>query len=152
MISQQKEDIEELQTKQKEEPKELLPKEKQMMRVVRGVFLEAQDQYAIQRIKEKNPEVEVFLQSLTWAKEEFEAIWSKTANRTLLLVNAINAEMRDNKNLLEQWEKVQELGAKCKLYEQTTDEVEKVLSVAVFTSSMKSKELFSVIEMQFYTL
>ena len=37
--------------------------------------------------------------------------WQRFCNRTLLLVNAINAEMGDGKNLLEQWEKLQELVA-----------------------------------------
>ncbi len=97
MTSEQKEDIEELQKKQKEKPDALTPKEKQMLKLATGVFLEPLGQYAIQKIKQKNPKIEVVLQTLMWAKEELEALWSKTANRTLLLVNAVNAEMGDIK-------------------------------------------------------
>ena len=102
MTQQQREDIEDLQKKRKESPNELTAIEKQMLKVARGVLLESLGIYAIHRIKEKNPKVEVFLQLLTWAKEEFETFWSKTANRTLLLVIAINAEMGDGKSLLKQ--------------------------------------------------
>ena len=55
MTQQRTEDIEDLQKKQKKSPHELTAKEKQMLKVAKGVLLKSLGSYAIQRIKERNP-------------------------------------------------------------------------------------------------
>ncbi len=132
-----KEDIAKLQTKQKSNARALQAKEKQILKFCRGVFLKSLGTYTVAKIQEKNPKTEIYVQSLTSVKDEWEKIWSKTENRTLKIVKFLNVGQQEGHTILEHWERVLDQTARCKFDELSADEIEKTLAVAAFTKSMK---------------
>ncbi len=61
----QNEDVELIQQKQ-EKGEDLSAKEKQVLKITRGAFLEVLGDHAVRKIKEKNPRKEIYTESFTW--------------------------------------------------------------------------------------
>ncbi len=75
----QNEDVELIQQKQ-EKNEDLSTKEKQVLKITRGAFLEVLGDHAVRKMKEKNPREEIYTESITWLKKQWEEIWKKTDN------------------------------------------------------------------------
>ena len=75
-----------IQEKQ-QKSEELSAKEKKVLKVARGAFLEVLGNHAVRKIKEKNPCKEVYTESVTWLKHQWEEIWKTPENKTEELVN-----------------------------------------------------------------
>ena len=57
-------------------------KEKQVLKITRGAFLEVLGDHAVIKIKEKSPRKEIYTESITWLEQQGEEIWKKTIKLT----------------------------------------------------------------------
>ncbi len=120
-------------------------KEKQVLKITRGAFLEVLGDHAVKKIKEKNPRKEIYTESITWLKKQWEEIWKLTDNKIDELVNLFGLNKDPNMSLKDHWDKVQEATAKCKLEEVEANNLDKVMAVAAFTHSMRKSHLIAQI-------
>ncbi len=76
----QNEDVEVIQEKQ-QKAQELSAKEAKVLKVARGAFLEMLGNHAVRKIKEKNPRKEVYTESVTWLKQQWEEVWKSAEKK-----------------------------------------------------------------------
>ncbi len=117
------EDVDASQKKQEAE-QTLTVGDQKVLKMARGAFLGVLGEHAVRRIKEKNPRIEIYSQTLTWLKKQ-QPRRSKDPTTTL----------RDH------WDYVQEATAKCKLDEVTQANLDKVMAVAAFTHSIRKSPI-----------
>ncbi len=70
-----------------------------MLKVARGAFLDVLGNHAVRKIKEKNPRKEVYTESVTWLKQQWEEIWKTPENKTEELVNLLSIAKEANASL-----------------------------------------------------
>ena len=99
----------------------------------------------MRKIKENNPRKEIYKESVTWLKKQWEEIWKKTDNKVDRLVNLFSLKKDPNMSLKDHWDRVQEATAKCKLEEVEADSLDKTMAVAAFTFSVRKSNIIAQI-------
>ncbi len=71
-----------------------------MLKVKRGgAFPEALGEHAKRKIKEKNPRKEVYTETITWLKKQWEEIWKRLEDKTEEPVNLFSTSKDGNGTL-----------------------------------------------------
>ncbi len=94
----QNEDVELIQQKQGKNG-DLSAKEKQVLKITRGAFLEVLGDHAVRKIKEKNPRKEIYTESITWLKKQREQIWKNADTKVGEFVNLFSLIKDPNMSL-----------------------------------------------------